>query len=48
MKITYSPTDNTVAPRARRWKRLGLAAFSFFLIKGLLWLTAPAVLYLLH
>lgn len=27
------------------WKRLGVAGFLFFLIKGLLWLAAPAVFY---
>lgn len=26
-------------------ERLGVAAFLFFLIKGLLWLIAPAVVY---
>ena len=30
---------------ALKWtKRLGLAAFLFFLIKGLLWLIVPAVI----
>ncbi len=30
---------------ARKWiKRFGVAGFMFFLIKGLLWLTVPAVL----
>lgn len=28
------------------WKRLGFAGFLFFLIKGLLWLAAPALFYL--
>ncbi|MCH8134814.1 MAG: hypothetical protein IIB77_02410 [Proteobacteria bacterium] len=27
------------------WKRLGIAGFLFFLIKGLLWLAAPAAFY---
>jgi len=31
--------------RALKWsKRVGLAAFLFFLIKGLLWLIVPAVI----
>ena len=30
-----------------KWKRLGVAGFAFFLIKGLLWLVAPVALYLL-
>jgi hypothetical protein len=30
---------------AHRWtKRVGLAAFLFFLVKGLLWLIVPAVI----
>jgi len=30
-------------PAARRWiKRLGVAGFMFFLVKGLLWLLVPA------
>lgn len=30
----------------KRWgKRLGIAAFLFFLIKGLLWLIVPALIY---
>ncbi len=29
------------------WKRAGVAGFAFFLTKGLLWLLAPAALYLL-
>lgn len=28
-------------------RRLGLAGFLFFLIKGLLWLSVPGVLYIL-
>ena len=29
------------------WKRLGFAGLLFFLVKGLLWLSAPVVIYLL-
>ena len=34
---------------ARRsfWKRLGLAGFTFFLMKGLVWLAVPVVMYLM-
>lgn len=43
-------TSLTVAagPASRRsgWARLGLAGFLFFLVKGLLWLIVPAVLWL--
>lgn len=39
------PSDGKILP-APSWKRLGIAGFLFFLVKGLLWLTAPAVFYL--
>jgi hypothetical protein len=29
------------------WKRLGLAGFTFFLLKGLVWLSVPVVMYLM-
>jgi len=37
---------NRKAPQetARRWQRLGVAAFLFFLAKGLLWLAVPLLL----
>ena len=31
----------------RFWKRLGIAGFTFFLVKGLVWLTVPVVMYLM-
>lgn len=30
----------------RFWKRLGMAGFAFFLLKGLVWLVIPVVMYL--
>lgn len=33
--------------QAMKWKRLGIAGFAFFFVKGLLSLFAPIVLYLL-
>lgn len=33
--------------RAAWWRRLGIAGFAFFLVKGLFWLVAPALVYLL-
>ncbi len=41
------PTDPDPAPRASvgAWiRRLGVAGFLFFLVKGLLWLLVPALL----
>ena len=29
------------------WKRLGLAGFTFFLVKGLVWLSLPVVMFLM-
>jgi hypothetical protein len=29
------------------WKRLGVAGFVFFLVKGMVWLAVPVVMYLL-
>jgi hypothetical protein len=39
----------TVVDIAQRsfWKRLGLAGFTFFLVKGLVWLVVPVVMYLM-
>jgi hypothetical protein len=31
----------------RFWKRLGIAGFAFFLVKGLAWLAVPVVMYLM-
>ena len=31
----------------RFWKRLGMAGFAFFLVKGLVWLIVPVVMVLL-
>lgn len=40
-----TPATCPVPRGARTWiKRFGVAGFLFFLIKGLLWLTVPAVL----
>ena len=41
MPSTAPPSDHKATPLL---KRLGLAGFLFFLIKGLLWLTIPALL----
>ena len=37
--------ENSNSTSAERWtKRVGVAAFLFFLIKGLLWLIVPAII----
>ena len=40
---------NSVIDIAHRslWKRLGLVGFTFFLVKGLVWLSVPVVMYLM-
>ena len=40
---------NAVIAVAQRsfWKRLGLVGFTFFLLKGLVWLSLPVVMYLM-
>jgi hypothetical protein len=40
---------NSVIDIAQRsfWKRLGFVGFTFFLVKGLAWLSVPAVMYLM-
>jgi len=40
---------NTVTGIAQSsvWKRLGLVGLTFFLLKGLMWLVVPAVMYLM-
>lgn len=40
-------TDECPYPRAKWLGRLGAWAFLFFLIKGLLWLIIPAVVWML-
>jgi len=38
------PDPRLQKPAGRRWRRLGLAAFLFFLAKGLLWLAVPLLI----
>jgi len=47
--VEAPPTDSTASDArklklGKAGKRLGIAAFCFFLIKGLLWLAVPAYL----
>ena len=36
----------TLVTKTATWKKFGLAGVLFFLTKGLLWLTAPLLIYL--
>jgi len=38
-------SKNAAPTRCPLWKKLGAAGFLFFLIKGLLWLSAPFIIY---
>ena len=43
LSLNHSQTE-----QGSHWmKRVGLAGFGFFLVKGLLWLLAPALLYVI-
>jgi len=41
---------NTATENTERhfWKRLGMAGLAFFLLKGLVWLAVPIVMYLMR
>lgn len=47
MNSLHAAHSQEMPTRMWLWQRLGWAGFLFFLIKGILWLTAPAVVYLL-
>ncbi len=40
-------TTTTNKDGMRFWKRLGIAGFAFFLVKGMVWLVIPVVIYLM-
>ncbi len=40
------PTTRSIPDKCIRWtKRIGVLGFLFFLIKGLLWIIVPAILF---
>lgn len=44
--LIHEKTPTAIPAKCMRWmKRIGLIGFLFFLIKGLLWLLIPALLY---
>ena len=43
MSDPKKPGSNPKCPVRPLWRRLGVVAFVFFLLKGLLWLTIPAL-----
>ena len=47
MKTATSTSHATGTHLPLCWKRAGFAGFTFFLLKGVVWLIAPGLLYLL-
>ena len=45
MRNSFSFTDAQTGQGSHWMKRAGYAGFGFFLVKGLFWLLAPALLY---
>lgn len=43
MRLSLSSHYANAEQAHSRWSRIGLAGFSFFLLKGLLWLLAPVL-----
>ncbi len=41
MRLSTSIESHPIDQPGRWWSRLGIAGFTFFLFKGLLWLLAP-------
>ena len=44
LSASNAEEGSRTCPVPRLWRRLGLAAFLFFFIKGLLWLIVPALI----
>ncbi|HRK58570.1 MAG TPA: hypothetical protein PLI74_02920 [Candidatus Kapabacteria bacterium] len=45
-KITKSSDSSSADQNKKSWiKRIGVWGFLFFLVKGLLWLTVPTLIY---
>lgn len=43
MKLINDSTQSLTDHLSRGWSRVGVAGFTFFLLKGLLWLLAPVL-----
>jgi len=44
MKRFSNSAQSLTSHLSRSWSRVGMADFTFFLLKGLLWLLAPVLL----
>jgi hypothetical protein len=43
MKFLNGSDQSTTDHLSRSWSRVGMASFTFFMLKGLLWLLAPVL-----
>lgn len=43
MKLLSGSAQSKIDHLSHRWSRIGMAGFTFFLLKGLLWLLAPVL-----
>jgi hypothetical protein len=48
MRPSASPRHSYTDQPLTRWSRVGVAGFTFFLLKGLLWLLAPVLFALVR
>lgn len=46
MSTSHTAKSDDISAPTSFWRKLGIAGLLFFLIKGLLWLAAPAFFYL--
>jgi hypothetical protein len=44
MKLLGGSAQSKTDHLSRSWSRVGMASFTFFMLKGLLWLLAPVLL----
>ena len=43
MKLLRGSAESLTDHLSRGWSRIGMAGFTFFLLKGLLWVLAPVL-----
>lgn len=48
MRLSTSPGHSHTDQRLTWWSRVGTAGFTFFLLKGILWLLAPVLFTLMR
>jgi len=48
MRLSISSNDPRTAQPSTWWSRVGVAGFTFFLLKGILWVLAPVLFALMR